>query len=68
MKNIIVGLIVLGLIGCAGYDIPDIIFEDKESGVKVETNKDGKICVDDGDTKSGCIKLNKKETEKEPVE
>ncbi len=67
MKSFIVGLLALGLVGCAGYNIPDIMFEDKESGVRIETTKEGKICVDDGDTKSGCIQLNKEEVVKEPV-
>jgi hypothetical protein len=63
MKQVILGLLLVGLIGCAGYELPDLNYENKKSGVKIETNKDGKLCVDDGQNQSGCIKLNKKEEE-----
>jgi len=52
---------MLSFVACAGYDMPDVLIQDTNTGQKFETNKDGKICIDDGKTKSGCIKLNKKE-------
>ena len=61
MKQVILGVLMLGFVACAGYDMPDVNYENKKSGVKVETSVDGKICVDDGKDQSGCIKLNKKE-------
>jgi hypothetical protein len=65
MKQLILGLAMVSLVACAGYDIPDINYENKKSGVKIETSKDGKLCVDDGQDQSGCVKLNKKEEEEE---
>ena len=60
----LLGVLSLFLVSCAGYDIPDINYENKDSGVKIETDKDGKLCLDDGKDQSGCIKLNKKEETK----
>ncbi len=65
MKQVLLGLLMIGLIGCAGYELPDINYENKKSGVKVEASKDGKICVDDGQDQSGCVKLNKVEEDEQ---
>jgi hypothetical protein len=61
MKQVILGLLMVSLVACAGYEIPDLNYENKKSGVKIETTQDGKICVDDGKDQTGCIQLNKKE-------
>lgn len=62
VKNYVcIFLLSLVFSGCAGYEMPDIKYENFESGVKVETTKEGKICLDDGKVQAGCIQLNKKE-------
>jgi hypothetical protein len=62
MKQLLAGVCLLFLTACAGYELPYINYENKESGVKIETSEDGKICVDDGKDQSGCVQLKKKET------
>ena len=53
MKEFIMGLMILGLVGCAGYGIQ---LEDRATGAKINTGVDGEICFDDGRRFGGCIK------------
>ena len=61
MKNFILGLLALGFIGCAGYELGNINAETAD-GKKI-SRTDGVACVDDGKGNKGCVDIQKKEKE-----
>lgn len=57
MKSFIVGLAMLGMVGCAGFSIQA---EDRQTGAKIDV-QDGKFCIDDATRFNVCVDVPVKE-------
>lgn len=63
MIKVFVFTCIFVLAGCTAGEFLEIDYKNQKSGVELSSDKDGKVCLDDGNTHSGCLKVPTKKAE-----